>query len=81
MRTGAKRPLPHSLQIEARTQTIVSPGVKKCSYSIFMGQAGILPLSSTGTLVLRIQNPGQKGGARQGKQRTLGNQQPFQLVP
>lgn len=81
MRTGAKRPLPHSLQIEARTHTIVSPGVKKCSYSIFMGQAGILPLSSTGTLVLRIQNPGQKGGARQGKQRTLDNQQPFQLVP
>lgn len=81
MRTGAKRPLLDSLQIEARTQTIVSPGVKKYSYSIFMGQAGNLPPSSTGTLVLRIQNPGQKGGARQGEQRTQDNQQPSHLVP
>lgn len=81
MRTGVKRPLLDSLQIEARTQTIVSPGVKKCSYSIFMGQADILPLSSTGTVVLRIQNLGQKGGARQGEQRTQDNQQPSHLLP
>lgn len=43
-----------------------------------MGQAGILPLSRTGTVVLRIQNLGQKGGARQGEQRT---QQPSHPVP